>query len=227
MYWIGKDIIFPDPKLADTNGVLALGGDLSPDRLLFAYEIGVFPWFNEDEPIIWWAPNPRFVMFLEDLKVSKSMRPILRSNKFQVTYDKNFAEVMDACRYIKREGQQGASWITQQMLDAYTKIHEMGYAHSVEVWQEGELVGGLYGVSLGKCFFGESMFWKVSNASKIGFIHLVHALKEKGYWLIDCQNPTKHLSSLGASNIPRSFFTQILEKNKEKETKIGKWTEWL
>lgn len=217
------EIVFPHPELADPNGILAVGGDLSPDRLLLAYEWGIFPWFNPGEPILWWSPDPRFVLFPDELKIAKSMRPYFNQRKFEVTFDRNFEDVIRACQTQKRDRQMGGTWITEEMVQGYCKLHELGYAHSVEVWQGEELVGGLYGVSLGKIFFGESMFAKVSNASKFGFITLVQQLKKLDFQLIDCQQKTKHLASLGARSIDRKVFLAFLEKNQQKETLVGKW----
>lgn len=219
------EIVFPHPELADPNGILAVGGDLSPDRLLLAYEWGIFPWFNPGEPILWWSPDPRFVLFPDELKIAKSMRPYFNQRKFEVTVDRNFEDVIRACQIQKRDRQMGGTWITEEMVQGYCKLHELGYAHSVEVWQGEELVGGLYGVSLGKIFFGESMFAKVSNASKFGFIALVQQLKKIDFQLIDCQQKTKHLASLGARSIDRKIFLEFLEKNQHEETLVGKWTQ--
>ena len=215
-------INFPDPNLAHRDGILAIGGDLSPQRLLLAYQMGIFPWYSEGEPILWWSPDPRFVLFPSDLKVSKSMRPYFNQQKFHVTYDTSFELIMRNCSESNRKGQNG-TWITEDMIHGYYQLHQLGFAHSVEVWQEEDLVGGLYGISLGKVFFGESMFTKVSNASKFGFISLVRALIEKDFELIDCQQQTKHLGSLGARSITRDDFLDILEHNMEKETLRGDW----
>ena len=210
--------------LADKNGILAIGGDLSPKRLLLAYQKGIFPWFNPEDPIVWWSPNPRFVLYPEKLKVHKSMRPYFNQKKFKVTYDKEFESVMLGCQQAKREGQSGGTWITEDMLEAYIYLHKLGYAHSVEVWKEETLVGGLYGIALGKVFFGESMFAEVSNASKFGFISLVRCLKEEGFSLIDCQQQTQHLASLGAEAIDRDLFLNLLKKNEVEAIGAGKWT---
>ena len=227
MYLLDEnEISFPHPSLSNEDGVLAFGGDLSPQRLLFAYENGIFPWFNEGDPIVWWSPDPRFVLYPEDLKVSKSMRPYFNQGKFQVTFDTVFQDVIENCKLSSRSGQEG-TWITDDMVSAYVKLNELGFAHSVEVWDNEVLVGGLYGISLGKCFFGESMFQKKSNASKFGFITLVRKLKSIGFNLIDAQTPTKHLESLGAINIPRKDFLEILEKNKKEKTLRGNWNELL
>ena len=225
IFWLDEeDLLFPHPSLADPNGVLALGGDLRPERLLLAYQHGIFPWFNPGEEIIWWSPDPRFVLFPVDLKVSKSMRPYFNQQKFRVTYDQSFAEVMKACQTVDRLAQgQAGTWITGSMLEAYIKLHELGFAHSVEVWEGDELVGGLYGVALGKVFFGESMFTRRSNASKFGFISMVRHLSEKGYNLIDCQQQTKHLKSLGAKSISRATFLEYLTQNRADESLKGSW----
>jgi len=226
MTFLTDEIVFPDTHWASDEGILAIGGDLAIPRLLLAYQKGIFPWYNEGSEILWWSPNPRFVLFTEELKVSKSMKQIMRSGKFKVTYDTCFKEVINQCKSVARNGQDG-TWITKEMESAYTKLHEKGYAHSVEVWENEDLVGGLYGVALGKVFYGESMFAKVSNASKFGFINLVESLKQKGFKMIDSQDYTAHLESLGAREIPRNQFEHILSSETNKEGKIGKWTKWL
>lgn len=218
---------FPHPNLARPDGVLAVGGDLSQKRLLSAYRQGIFPWFNPEDPIIWWSPDPRFVLFPEDLRVSKSMRPYFNQKKFEVTMDTDFLAIIDACAKAKREGQSGGTWITEEMKTAYLNLHQEGYAHSIEVRKNGEIVGGLYGIALGKCFFGESMFAKESNASKFGFITLTRRLQELGFWMIDCQQPTRHLASLGALNIPRTDFLKILKRNEAEKTLRGNWQNLL
>jgi leucyl/phenylalanyl-tRNA--protein transferase len=217
------EIIFPDPSLAERDGLLALGGDLSTERLLHAYESGIFPWYNEGEPILWFSPNPRCVLLPESLKVSRSMRQVLRKEEFEIRYDTAFAEVIEACAEISRHGQSG-TWITEDMKDAYKRLHAEGYAHSAEAWQDGELVGGLYGVSLGSAFFGESMFARRSNASKAAFITLVQKLEREGFRMIDCQTPTRHLASLGAINIKRSDFLVLLRNCLRKKTRKGNWS---
>lgn len=198
---------------ADRDGILAIGGDLSPERLLLAYKNGIFPWFNEDEPILWWSPNPRMVLFLDELVVSKSMRNILNRKLFKVTFNQNFKAVISNCRAINREGQIG-TWISDDMIEAYCKLNELGIAKSVEVWQEDQLVGGLYGIDLGHIFCGESMFSKASNASKVAFITLVNQLKHDNYLLLDCQVYNEHLESLGCREIERSDFMDIIALNK-------------
>lgn len=223
VFWItNENEPFPHPELASEEGILAVGGDLSPQRLLTAYQYGIFPWFNDGEPIVWWSPDPRMVLFPAELKVSKSMRPYFNQHKFRVTFDHDFEAVIQHCRE-PRYKQWSGTWITHEMVDAYVRLHQLGFAHSVEVWQGEELVGGLYGISLGKCFFGESMFADVSNASKYGFISLVKKLESLGFWLIDCQQQTQHLNSLGARPIRRGDFLDILQKNREEPTLVGNW----
>ena len=221
------DLWFPDVEESTEEGIVAVGGDLSVERLILAYSKGIFPWYSSDRsPILWWSPDPRFVLFPENLIVSKSMRPYFNQNKFKVTWDQNFEDIIKNCQKIDREDQLG-TWITNKMLAAYIQLHKKGYAHSVEVWMGNELVGGLYGISLGKVFFGESMFAKVSNASKFGFISLVNQLKQKGFLLIDCQQETKHLESLGANAIKRKDFIDILNHNNIEETYIGSWENYF
>ena len=218
-----ESISFPSPELASEEGVLAVGGDLSPERLLLAYQYGIFPWFTEKEPILWWSPDPRFVLFPKDLKVSRSMRPYFNQQKFQVTYDQAFEQVIRQCRQPRKGQWDTDTWITEDMVRAYVRLHKIGYAHSVEVWEKNELVGGLYGISLGKCFFGESMFTRVSNASKFGFITMVKRLQSYGFRLVDCQQQTRHLASLGAKAIPRQEFMTLLEENREEKSMVGNW----
>jgi len=204
-----NEISFPDPRLHHpSEGLMAIGGDLSPERLIFAYQIGLFPWFNEDEPILWWCPDPRFVLFPKELKVSKSMRKILRDRKFTFTENQCFHEVIENCRHIQRPDQEG-TWISEEMVSAYEKLHQQGFAKSIEVWEAGKLVGGLYGIDLGHVFCGESMFSKVSNASKAGFIDFVQKNSNQ-YQVIDCQVYTSHLESLGGRMIPKSEFLKFL-----------------
>lgn len=211
MYFLLKELFFPDVCEADRNGILAVGGDLSPERLMLAYKSGIFPWFDSDEPILWWSPAQRMVLFPDELVVSKSMQTILRKEIFKVTFNKDFRAVISNCSQISRNGQRG-TWISKDMIEAYVKLHELGYAKSVEVWQNGELVGGLYGIDLGHMFCGESMFSKVSNASKVAFITLVENLKIRQYKLIDCQVHNDHLESLGAREIERQEFMEMLNK---------------
>lgn len=212
MYFLTKELFFPPVSEADEDGILAVGADLSPERLLLAYRNGIFPWFEDDDPIIWWSPNPRMVLFFEGLVISKSMRNILNRNVFKVTFNQNFREVISNCKKIKRDGQNG-TWITNEMVDAYVRLHELGVAKSVEVWQDGELVGGLYGIDLGHVFCGESMFSKVSNASKTAFIALAKQLEANNYKLLDCQVYNDHLATLGCVEIDRNDFLKILKTN--------------
>lgn len=202
-----KKIEFPNVEEATEDGLLAIGGDLSLERLILAYKTGVFPWFEDGQPILWWSPDPRFVLFPDKLKVSKSMSQVLRNNDFEITINKDFPQVIKECSKVKRDGQSG-TWITQSMIDAYTKLHNLGYAKSVEVWKDDELIGGLYGIDLGNNIFcGESMFSKVSNASKVAFIAFI---QNTNYKLIDCQVYTNHLASLGAEEISRKEFSNII-----------------
>ena len=207
MHFLSEDIWFPEVSEASKEGLLAVGGDLSPERLIYAYKHGIFPWFELDEPILWWSPDPRFVLFPDKLKISKSMKQVFRRNTFKITRNKAFKAVIEQCAFIKREG-QSSSWITPGMIEAYCKLHDMGYALSVEVWKDDKLVGGLYGVDLKNgVFCGESMFSTEKNASKAGFITFV---QQSNYRLIDCQVYTAHLASLGAENIERKEFIKLL-----------------
>ena len=207
MIWLKKEIIFPDYKCATKEGVLALGGDLSSERLIYAYKNGIFPWFSENDPIIWYCPQKRMVLFPDELKVSKSMRKIINRNEYLITEDKAFEAVIYNCKTIKRNEDFG-TWITDDMEQAYIKLHELGFAKSIEVWKNDELIGGLYGVEIGNVFCGESMFSKISNASKLAFIHLI---KNKNYQLIDCQVYNNHLASLGAREISREDFLKLIK----------------
>ena len=210
VFSLDKDLIFPAQHLAEPDGLLAIGGDLSIERLLLAYENGIFPWYSEDD-ILWWCPNPRFVLFPAEIKISKSMKQLLKRNEFDFTINKAFAEVIGYCQSVHQKNKYG-TWITDEMKKAYINLHQLGYAHSTEVWKENELVGGLYGVKMGKVFFGESMFSKISNASKYAFIKYVEQLQAEGIELIDCQVYTEHLESLGARMISRESFLQLLHK---------------
>lgn len=204
-------IIFPKPQLARADGLLAVGGDLSPQRLVLAYSNGIFPWYSEKDPILWWSPDPRMVLFPNEFKRHKSLRKEVDSHRFEVSFDDDFGAVISACRNVPRMGQDG-TWITREMLDAYVRLFDMGIAHSVEVWQQGTLVGGLYGLKIGKVFFGESMFYLVPNASKVALWHCVDWLVEEGVELIDAQQETAHLASLGARLISRESFLYLLVK---------------
>lgn len=211
MYFLSRELYFPPVSYASPEGIVAIGGDLSPERLLLAYRSGIFPWFEDDEPILWWSPPERMVLLFDELKVSKSMRNILNRGTFRVTFNTAFEQVIDNCRNVKRNGQAG-TWLTENMVSAYCKLHELGYAKSVEVWQDNKLVGGLYGIDLGHIFCGESMFSKVSNASKVAFIALAKKLQQENYRLLDCQVYNEHLESLGAIEIDRDDFMAILKR---------------
>jgi leucyl/phenylalanyl-tRNA--protein transferase len=210
LFVLDKELTFPPVHLAGTDGLLAMGGDLSPERLLIAYRNGIFPWYEGDH-ILWWCPDPRFVLFPDELKISKSMKPLLKRNEFDFTINKAFKQVIHHCKKIRRPGQEG-TWITDEIEKAFTKLHELGYAHSAEVWKDGELAGGLYGIKLGKVFFGESMFSKQSNASRFAFIKYVQHLRNEGIELIDCQVYTAYLESLGATMILRKDFIRLLNE---------------
>jgi len=215
-------LVFPPPRLADPNGILAVGGDLAPDRLLLAYEQGIFPWYEEGLPIIWHSPDPRMVLLCSELRVNRSLRKALRRDAFELTLDTAFREVVMRCREIARPGQDG-TWITDEMAEAYITLHEQGYAHSAEAWRDGELVGGLYGVSLGAAFFGESMFATVSDASKVAFVRLVEQLSRWDIPLVDCQVHTEHLARFGATEWPRRVFLEALAPILERPTRRGPW----
>ncbi len=204
------DYRFPDVELADTDGLLAVGGDLNPDRLLNAYRHGIFPWYSDEQPILWWSPDPRAILLPEDLKISRSLKKTIRKKLFQVSLDRDFETVIRACAENRGSSDMPGTWITEDMMHAYIELHRLGYAHSVEVWEHNKLVGGLYGIALGKAFFGESMFSRSSDASKTGFITLVQQLSDWGYQLIDCQVESAHLASLGAKPVSRSRFIALL-----------------
>ncbi len=225
-FWLDESpVMFPPTELAmtDPDGLLAMGGALTPEWLLCAYSQGIFPWFNEESDIMWWSPNPRSVVFVDNLKVSKSLAKLIRQQKFTITFDKDFPAVIQACANIKRQEEEG-TWILDDMQQAYIELHEQGHAHSVEVWLKDKLVGGLYGVAIGKVFFGESMFTKTSNASKVGFVHLVEQLKVWGFNMIDAQIESEHLNSLGAHLINRAEFEKGLEEDTLKDFPPKKWT---
>jgi leucyl/phenylalanyl-tRNA--protein transferase len=207
IFRLDERLIFPKPDLAEPDGLLAVGGDLSPDRLMLAYENGIFPWYSDDTPILWYSPHTRCVLFPDEVKISKSMRQVLRSGKFELTVDQCFEQVIRACATTLRHDQDG-TWITNAMMAAYTHLHQLGFAHSWEIWQEDELVGGLYGVEVGEVFCGESMFSRVSNASKAALIYLCQSGR---YKMIDCQMPTEHLLSMGARMISREAYDSFLQ----------------
>ena len=222
VFLLSDKISFPPPYLASKEGLLAVGGDLSQERLLLAYRTGIFPWFSDDEPILWWSPDPRLVLYPEEIRVSKTLKKIIKKKMFHVTMDSAFVQVINQCAKIRLQNNQG-TWVVKEMIDAYCKLHESGFAHSVEAWYQGELAGGLYGVSLGKCFFGESMFTRVSNASNVALVKLVEHLNALSFDMIDCQLTTEHLLRFGAKEIPRISFLNQLEESLKAPTKKGKW----
>ena len=222
VYFLDSRIRFPDPSEAEPGGLLAVGGDLSPERLLLAYQNGIFPWYGEVDPILWFSPDPRMVFFPGDFKFSKTLLKTVSSGKFSVRADTDFAAVVENCAQVSRKGQSG-TWITEEMKAAYGKLHELGYAHSFETYREGELVGGLYGVSLGGAFFGESMFHLETDASKAALFHLAQKCWESGFDFIDSQVPTDHMRTLGGREISRKEFLSALESSLGKETLRGKW----
>jgi leucyl/phenylalanyl-tRNA--protein transferase len=209
MKWLSSAIEFPPLNQANADGLLALGGDLSPERVFYAYQNGIFPWYESDQPLLWWAPDPRFVLYPDRLRISKSTKQLLKSHQFEITVNRDFKAVIEACANVKRNAQSG-TWITNDMIETYCELHQRGIAKSVEVWQNKSLVGGLYGIELGDTIFcGESMFSHVSNASKIGFITFI---RNSNYTLIDCQLHTDYLESLGAEHISRSQFMQYIKR---------------
>jgi leucyl/phenylalanyl-tRNA--protein transferase len=221
--WLTPETPFPplDTALAHPNGLLAAGGDLSPQRLIEAYRCGIFPWFNEGDPILWWSPDPRMVLFPAELKISRSLRKTLKKANYTIRADSAFRQVVQACA-APRKGRPG-TWIHDEMIAAYTALHEMGLAHSIETWMEGELVGGLYGVAQGKMFFGESMFSRTTDASKVAFVHLVRHLERRGFKMIDCQMKTAHLASFGAREISRKEFSLKLKELVNYQERVDKW----
>ena len=212
MFLLTQELIFPPVSMADEDGLLAIGGDLGTDRLLLAYRSGIFPWYNQDEPICWWSPDPRFVLYPAELKISSSMKTVLQNGKLRFTVNRAFSQVLQNCKTVSRKGQDG-TWISPAMQSAYYILHQKGFAHSAETWLDGKLVGGLYGIRLGNIFFGESMFSLATNASKFAFINYVRQLTLENVQLIDCQLHTNHLESLGARMITRELFTKILAAN--------------
>ncbi|MCZ4409543.1 leucyl/phenylalanyl-tRNA--protein transferase [Cryomorphaceae bacterium 1068] len=216
-------LFFPNPEDANEDGLLAVGGLLREDWILSAYERGIFPWFNERDPVLWWSVDPRSVLFFDHLRVQKSMRPYLNSDEYIFTLDTAFEQVMKSCANAPGRG-KSRTWISEEMMNVYTSLHQMGVAHSAEVWRDGELVGGLYGVSLGRAFFGESMFSIEKNMSKLAFIRFCRLLEERDFDFVDCQVPTSHLESLGAENISRTEYLRLLRKALEAPTQTGRWT---
>ena len=216
-------IEFPDPNLADDEGLIAQGGKLTPEFLLSAYCQGIFPWFCQDEPILWWSPNPRMVLFPENFKLRKSLRQVINRGTFELKIDNAFREVITSCSRISRPD-QAETWITDEIINAYVDLHKLGFAHSFESYFKGELVGGLYGISVGNCFFGESMFYTKTDASKVAFYHLVQFALKNNFTFIDAQQSTDHLISLGAELVPRTKFLELLRTSLQKDTIQRKWT---
>lgn len=223
VYQLPNDIIFPPPEHAEPDGLLAVGGDLSLERLLLAYQLGIFPWYSENSPILWWSPDPRLILEPRNLQVSERLKRILKKGTFTITLDRAFDAVVRGCAQAKRSTGRG-TWIVDDMIIAYCRLHEAGFAHSVESWLEGELAGGLYGVALGRAFFGESMFTKETNASKVAFVHLVKLLLFWQFDFIDCQVTTGHLMRFGAHEIPRAEFLQRLKQALQFSTRRGQWS---
>jgi leucyl/phenylalanyl-tRNA--protein transferase len=222
IYQLSEELLFPDPEWANPEGILAVGGDLRPERLLLAYRLGIFPWYGPGYPILWWSPPRRCVLEPGRFHVSRSLRRLLRQRRFVVTFDQAFAQVIRACADTRLASQQG-TWITPEMIDAYCTLHDAGFAHSAEAWQDGQLAGGIYGVSLGRAFFGESMFTRVSNASKVAFATLAQRLVDWQFTLIDCQITNPHLQRLGAQEITRTEFLHRLATALRFPTRRGKW----
>jgi leucyl/phenylalanyl-tRNA--protein transferase len=223
VFRLSKELIFPPPHLATEEGLLAVGGDLSAKRLLLAYRMGIFPWYSDDEPILWWSPDPRLVLYPHEFRISRSLRKTIRQGLFQVTLDRSFHRVITECARVRTENGE-RTWIVAEMMRAYCGLHDSGFAHSVETWQNGRLVGGLYGVSLGKCFFGESMFARVSNASKVALVALVQFLTQLSFAMVDCQVATLHLMSFGAREIPRDEYLRQLAQCLKSPTLRGSWS---
>jgi leucyl/phenylalanyl-tRNA--protein transferase len=222
VYQIPQELLFPAPELAEEDGLLGVGGDLSPERLLLAYGNGIFPWYSKGEPIMWWSPDPRCVLYPEKLKISTSLRQAIKKGNYEVRFDTCFEEVIGHCARTKRKGQR-STWITNEMVRAYIRLHELGFAHSTEVFMDGELAGGLYGVSIGRTYSGESMFHLRPEESKIALYHLVERLKEWKFPLIDCQVTNPHLLSLGAEEMPRKEFLKLVIREREKPGHKDRW----
>ena len=222
IFRIPQQHLFPDPALADPSGLLGVGGDLDPERVLTAYRSGIFPWYSQGQPILWWSPDPRMVLFTEELRIQRSLAKRIRQQRYRITLDRAFAEVVERCALTARPDQRG-TWITTEMSEAYAHLHALGHAHSVEAWEGDELVGGLYGVAVGRLFSGESMFATAPDASKIAFVHLVTQLREWGFPLIDCQVHTPHLERFGAREIPRRDYLAALRDVLTYPNRIGRW----
>ena len=222
IFQLNKQIVFPRPELAEPNGLLAVGGDLSPERLIAAYRLGIFPWFSENDPILWWFTSPRLVLYPDELNVPKRLMREIKKGLFTITFDRAFSQVIQACADVRLKKNE-QTWITDEMISGYIKLHELGYAHSVECWTKDELAGGLYGVALDRVFFGESMFTKISNCSKICFVNLVHYLRKKNFRLIDCQMTTRHLLQFGTREISGYTFQQELQNSINNLSADGAW----
>jgi leucyl/phenylalanyl-tRNA--protein transferase len=218
-----RDFRFPDPRLASPEGLVAVGGDLRPERLIAAYRRGIFPWFNDGQPVLWWSPQPRAVLFPDRVRITRSLAKRRRNGGFQVTVDTCFRAVMEGCAAPRRDDSDGGTWIVTPMIEAYCALHHLGRAHSIECWHDGELIGGLYGVALGRAFFGESMFSRVRDASKVALVHLAEQLATWHFHFIDCQLPTPHLTSLGAVEMSRSEYLQRLSVALDGPDRIGRW----
>ncbi len=214
-YQLDKELWFPSVDQAEDCGLLAVGGDLSPERLLLAYSLGIFPWYNHDEPILWWSPDPRCVLFPSQLHVSRSLKRFIRKQLYRISFNENFAAVISMCSQLRAGIDGSGTWINPEMEAAYNRLHDLGFAHSVECWDGEQLVGGLYGVCIGRCFFGESMFSLSTNASKVVLVHLLEYLQQQGFELLDCQQTTDHLVSMGAEEISRQEFQQHLQRAQE------------
>ncbi|SFN03468.1 leucyl/phenylalanyl-tRNA--protein transferase [Thermodesulforhabdus norvegica] len=222
VFRLTEELIFPHPELADEDGLLAVGGDLSPARLLLAYSAGIFPWYDESTPILWWSPDPRLILLPRDIKISHSLRRVLKKGRFRVSFDQAFHRVIRECAAVRVEkGLQ--TWLIPEMIEAYERLHELGFAHSVETWMEGKLVGGLYGVSLGRAFFGESMFSREKDASKVALVILAMVLQSWNFHFIDCQLPSDHLKRMGAVEVPRAKFLEMLREALKHPTYRGRW----
>lgn len=211
-YQLDDELWFPPVESAEEYGLLAVGGDLSPERLLLAYSLGIFPWYSPGEPLLWWSPNPRCVLFPTELHVSRSLKRLMRKKPYRISFNENFAEVIYWCRSLRAGLDGSGTWITSEMENAYTRLHQLGFAHSVECWDGDQLVGGLYGICIGRCFYGESMFSRSDNASKVVLVNLMEYLQQKGFELLDCQQTTDHLLSMGAQEISRQEFQQYLQR---------------
>lgn len=223
VYYLSPSPVFPAPQNADPDGLLAVGGDLSLQRLLAAYENGIFPWYNENSPILWWSPTPRLILKPIDLHISRSLRRLINKNPFKITMDTDFSSVIHACAYTRRADGLG-TWLVPEMIRAYIKLHRLGFAHSVEAWQDNKLAGGVYGLSLGRAFFGESMFYRTPGASKVALIYLVQALQAWGFDFLDCQQTTRHMLRFGAYEVCRGVFLHLLQKSLAGPTCRGPWT---